>query len=295
MSTFTAPDTKLKELRPDGLSYVSADQQRRDCKVTAWMLSKIPHSLNLTNCTGLCPNPAKETSETFIHNTTAACYKPTAMEFSPFSMRDSGLPEQKLKEPRPDGLDYVLEDRKAAHTEDSRAAGGSLTLSGPNSAGIVEHAGTAKGMATAQDLPCMNHEPVAAESSPVIAQNSETGCAAVKPESTEAAMIARIAPKSFTGLDICFLRSPLSKLKSYARQKTANALVGAMGIIYADPESLAATAMTVVFPTNVLIVDLPSRNQSQRLIIKLFLAAPVPVCCIGHAPSSRSQGKSLLR
>ncbi len=60
------------------------------------------------------------------------------MEFFPFSMRDSGLiyvpncpelairvtsltalPEQKLTEPRPDGLDYVLEDWKAAHTEDS--------------------------------------------------------------------------------------------------------------------------------------------------------------------------------
>ncbi|KAF8320226.1 uncharacterized protein EI90DRAFT_3020568 [Cantharellus anzutake] len=60
-------------------------------------------------------------------------------------------------------------------------------------------------MAAAQDFPCMHHEPVVAESLPVIAQNSETGCTVFKPESTEAAMIARIAPKSFTGLEICFL------------------------------------------------------------------------------------------
>ncbi|KAF8315277.1 uncharacterized protein EI90DRAFT_3135314 [Cantharellus anzutake] len=178
MSTFTAPDTKLKELRPDSLSYVSV--------------------------------PAKETLETFICNTTAACYTPTAMEFPPFSMCDSGLPEQKLKEPRPDGLDYVLEDQKAAHTEDSGAAGGSLALSGPNSTGFVEHTGTAKGMATAQDFPHMHYEPVAVESSPVIVQNSETGCATVKPESTEATMIARIVPKSFTGLEICFLANFLT-------------------------------------------------------------------------------------
>ncbi|KAF8342269.1 uncharacterized protein EI90DRAFT_3116206 [Cantharellus anzutake] len=115
------------------------------------------------------------------------------------------LEEQKLKEPRPDSLDYVLEGREAAHAEDSRAAAGPLALSGLNSMGIVEHVGTAKGLAAAQDFPCMHHEPIVAESSPVIAQNSETGCTIVKPESTEAAMIARIAPKSFTGLEICLL------------------------------------------------------------------------------------------
>ncbi|KAF8344307.1 uncharacterized protein EI90DRAFT_3165904 [Cantharellus anzutake] len=155
-------------------------------------------------------NSAKETS--------------TEMECFPFPMRDSGLvyasnfpepatqvtsltalPEQKLKEPRPDGLDYVLEGREAAHAEDSRAAAGPLALSGPNSAGIVEHVDTAKGMAAAQDFACMHHEPVVAELLPVTAQNSETGCTVVKPESTEAEMIACIAPKSFTGLETCFL------------------------------------------------------------------------------------------
>ncbi|KAF8313024.1 uncharacterized protein EI90DRAFT_3294594 [Cantharellus anzutake] len=188
----------------------------------AWIPSNAPHSLGFTDYTervsqvkGPGLNSAKETS--------------TEMECFPFPMRDSSLvytsncpepatrvtsltalPEQKLKEPRPDGLNSVLEGREAAHAEDSRAAAGPLALSGPNSTGIVEHVDTAKGTAAAQDFPCMHHEPVVAESLPVTAQNSETGCTVVKPGSTEAAMIARIAPKSFTGLEICFLANFLT-------------------------------------------------------------------------------------
>ncbi|KAF8342075.1 uncharacterized protein EI90DRAFT_3207791, partial [Cantharellus anzutake] len=226
-STFTAPQTELKELRPDGLDHVLADRNMEDLGVlkalkNAWIPSKAPHSLGFTDYVervslvkGPGLNSAKETS--------------TEMEFPPFPMRDSSLvytsncpepatrvtsltapPEQKLKEPRPDGLDYVLEGREAAHAEDSRAAAGPLALSGLNSTGIVEHVDIAKGMAAAQDFPCMHHEPVVAESLPVTAQNSETGCTVVKPGSTGAAMIARIAPKSFTGLEICFLANFLT-------------------------------------------------------------------------------------
>ncbi|KAF8321835.1 uncharacterized protein EI90DRAFT_3131467 [Cantharellus anzutake] len=207
-STFTAPQTELKELRPDGLDHVLADHNMEDPEVlralkNAWIPSKIPHGLGFTDYVervtlvkGLGLNSAKETS--------------TEMECFPFPMRDSAPPEQKLKEPRPDGLDYVLEGREAAHAEDSRAAAGPLALSGLDSMGIVEHVDIAKGMAAAQEFPCMHHEPVVAESLPVTAQNSETGCTVVKPESTEAAMIARIAPKSFTGLEICFLANFLT-------------------------------------------------------------------------------------
>ncbi|KAF8344295.1 uncharacterized protein EI90DRAFT_3115050 [Cantharellus anzutake] len=208
-STFTMPQTELKELRPDGLDHVLANRNMEDLEVlkalkNAWIPSKAPHSLGFTDYTEQMecfPFPMHDSSLIYTSNCPEPATRVTSL---------TALPEQKLKEPRPDGLDYVLEGREAAHAEDSRAATGPLALSGLDSTGIVEHVDIAKGMAAAQEFPCMHHEPVVAESSPVIAQNSETGCTVVKPGSTGAAMIARIAPKSFTGLEICFLANFLT-------------------------------------------------------------------------------------